>query len=487
MIIVCKIRHQVILGVVVLFVGIMPSVTGAQMASRSSLSSSSSSSSFAEIKSEKMRHVIESISSEKSYSSRDSIIASFWKELETDGSPIVERIDSDNSTKFYNVTFVWRGDSTYNPHMWWPIRDEGPKDTEFVHVPDTDIWYKTVTLPAGARISYQIVPNTLVVDGKAVRRKMLTDAKGDPLNKNRWMDSSRIKEGSYYSTVELPGATPQPYVRTDSSVFVGQLTTHNYKSKAWKNTRRITVYAPHGYESAKSDSRMNRDDSVDVKKYPVLVLFDEDFYIYRAGIKTIMDNMIAARVIPPMIVVLIANPSAASRAAELTCNPDFTEGLAKEFMPWVRDNYPITDDPDKTLIGGASYGGLAGAYAALKYPAVFGKVLSQSGSFWWSPTRNIHTPELYNEFSESEWLIKEYVKSPKKPIEFYLDAGIFEISLTNDGGGILDTNRHMRDVLQAKGYKVTHKEFIGGHDFFSWRGTLSDGLIVLLGVDSGLK
>ena len=37
------------------------------------------------------------------------------------------------------------------------------------------------------------------------------------------------------------------------------------------------------------------------------------------------------------------------------------------------------------------------------------------------------------------------------------------------------------DILLGKGYPVHYEEFNGGHDYLSWRGTLAEGIILLLG------
>lgn len=67
------------------------------------------------------------------------------------------------------------------------------------------------------------------------------------------------------------------------------------------------------------------------------------------------------------------------------------------------------------------------------------------------------------------------------PLRLYLDAGSFEYDSNGTGGGILETSRNMRDVLLAKGYEVHYRQFVGGHDYLSWRGIFADGLMDLIG------
>ena len=83
--------------------------------------------------------------------------------------------------------------------------------------------------------------------------------------------------------------------------------------------------------------------------------------------------------------------------------------------------------------------------------------------------------------TETGWLAKEFLRSPTLPIRFYLTAGTFEVDQVGTGGMVLETSRHMRDVLLAKGYEVHYQQFVGDHDPFSWRGMLADGLIELIG------
>jgi enterochelin esterase family protein len=195
-----------------------------------------------------------------------------------------------------------------------------------------------------------------------------------------------------------------------------------------------------------------------------------------------LDNLISEKRVPPVVGLFIDHPPGL-RNPELACNLKFLDSLNTEMIPWVRDHYNATKDPKRTLVGGLSFGGLSAACAALHHPETFGNVLAQSGGFSWIPPRTgedlIARLRTYDPDDEPNWLTRQFIASPRLPIRFYITAGKDEFDAL--GGGILITSRQLRDVLVAKGYEVHYDEFYGGHDFLSWRGSLADGLIALLG------
>ena len=231
-----------------------------------------------------------------------------------------------------------------------------------------------------------------------------------------------------------------------------------------KNERQVSVYTPAGYHAN--------------GRYALMVLFDEGAYLTNVPTPTILDNLIAAGKIPPTVAVLVANPGQ-TRTKELTPNPQFAEFLAKELVPWVHAHYTVTNDPRLTVVGGSSFGGIAAVYAGLRHSEIFGNVLCQSGSFWWAPDHADFAD--FDATTETGWLAKEFIKSPKLKLKFWMDAGVFEVDMTGTGGAILEPSRHMRDVLLAKGYDVSYHQYASGHDYLNWRGTLGEGLIALIG------
>jgi enterochelin esterase family protein len=94
-------------------------------------------------------------------------------------------------------------------------------------------------------------------------------------------------------------------------------------------------------------------------------------YTHVMATPTILDNLLAERRIPPLVAVLLES---ADRGRELACSPAWLACLTQEVVPWVRQTFGTTVDPRQTIVGGASLGGLAAAYAGLHHPELFGNI-----------------------------------------------------------------------------------------------------------------
>ena len=261
-------------------------------------------------------------------------------------------------------------------------------------------------------------------------------------------DGTTVESG----VLELPDAPAQPWNAARANVPHGQLTELAVAghSKSW-------VYAPPGYDAKRS--------------YPLLVCFDGDGYISNDEVPgpTILDNLIADRRIPPMLAVFVGQSPPPARTPELANNPAFLAYVADQLLPAVRARWNATADPRQTVVCGASAGGLASAFFALRRPDVFGNVISQSAALW----------------HDDEWLTKQYAASPRLAVRFVVQVGVLERWATpNNGPSMLDTNRRLRAVLEHKGYELHYQEIASGHDPASWRGGLADGLIALFGISS---
>ena len=407
---------------------------------------------------------------------------SFWKEVAAEGTPLTEPFGSDG--KYQLVTFLWRSKyDTRNVLVIGSFLGVGPAANYSMHqIPNSDVWYLTLKLPSGGRFTYQISPNDpMTFDGPRAAQRSAT-RQADPLS--RHPDSACPPDTSKFncsSVAQLPGATPQPWRVVIPGIAEGRVEKHTIKSAIQKLDRPFSVYTPANY---KADGPPNA----------LLILFDgEDLSDDQYQVRT-LNNLIAASKIPSTVAVFVENVPR-RRLVDLVANREFADFMAKELVPWIRSHYNVTKDPKQTVLSGYSAGGLAGPFVALRHPEVFGNVLSQSGAFWWSFEHNggvcgSRCPETggrggdgsRDATTEGNFLVKEFLASPKLPIRFYLSAGTFEFDRNGGGGEILEGTRHLRDVLLARGYQVHYHQFVGGHDGLSWRGGLADGLITLLGV-----
>jgi len=402
----------------------------------------------------------------KQAASGNANIETFWKQVAAEGTPLVEFIEKDPQHQL--VTFLWRGTpETRNVLLNASLQVGGRHPLDFVmhQIPLTDVWYLTVRLPSGARFTYGLsVNDPLIFSGPQPERFATTQA--DPLNPHRWGCAPDATRYDCQSMAEIRGAVPQPWIVKNSDVSTGIIEKSTIHSELLKNEHELSIYLPAGYKA-------------NAAPYDLVVIFDASAYLTKVPTPVILDNLIAASKIPPTVAVLIANPTQESRNKELLPNPEFADFLAKELLPWIHAHYNVTNDPGKTVIAGSSLGGLAAVYAGYKRPEAFTNVLCQSGSFWWAPDHSAAIADGVT--TETGWMAKQFLASPKLPLRFYLDAGAFEFDSNGTGGSILETSRDMRNVLMAKGYEIHYQQFVGGHDYLSWRGTFADGLIDLIG------
>ncbi|MGA5817505.1 alpha/beta hydrolase-fold protein [Kitasatospora sp. NPDC094028] len=302
-------------------------------------------------------------------------------------------------------------------------------------------WSITYRLRADHRVSCQLHPFRGPVPGtsRADWLRVLDHAVPGPGD-----DLLPARDGRHPSSVlSLPDAPAQPYVRRRAGVTRGRTTAHEPAG------RRVDVHLPSGEGPLEA----------------VAVLLDGEMWGEVLSVGDTLDNLAADGALPRTAALLV-HTMGPGRPDDLSCNPDFVDLLADRLLPWARREFGTPLDPSRTVIAGQSAGGLTAAFAAFRRPDRFGNALSQSGSFWW--------PDGTEFDAGSEWLTRQFAGGERREARFYLEVGLQEWML-------LAQNRHLRDVLLARGYDVEYREFNGGHDYACWRGGLADGLAHLLG------
>lgn len=382
-------------------------------------------------------------------------LTAFWEDLKGK-APLVEPVNGDEQNLW--VTFVWRGNGeTKTVLLYGGMPWEGNQYKKpLQRLLDTDLWYRTEKLPRDSRFTYLFTVNLVEpkITDKDYESKFVKQTRRDSLNPRPYISPPNA------SIVELPGAPAQPWVKRLPGVPAGEVKRDTMKSDILKEERAFGIYTPPGYDPAG-------------KPPGLLVLFDGEYAPLALLSSDTLDNLIVKGKIPPVLTVLVHGGK--TRNQDLACSADFADFLARELLPWVGGHYTVSADPKQTVIGGWSLGGSMAVYCAMRYPEVFGNVLSLSGSFWFYEGWKFMEPQSP---LKSGWLAEQFAAKPRLALRFYLEVGRFE-----QGGGVnmVLENRRMRDVLVAKGYPVSYSEYNGGHDAICWRGSLADGLIALLG------
>lgn len=373
--------------------------------------------------------------------------------LEKNGTPLIEKIegDADNSL----VTFIYTSNEPIENVLFsssFSFCLHNLEENKLEQIKDTNLWYITYKLRNDIRFSYYFLPNDSF---KVDCEKRWDNMTWDKFNGSKLVHEGETEEDNIITSFFImPNSEEDFWTKERINVPKGNLQEYKFESKNFKESRKIYCYTPYGYNE-------------EGEPYGFIVLTDANQYIKKLSAIQVLDNLIADKKVPPVVAILI--DSTETRYEELTCNDIFCNTIVDELIPWVRQNFNVSTNPQQAVIGGASLGGLAASYLGLKHPEVFGNVLSQSGSYWYEP-------ENYKADENECWMSSQFKVIDKLPLKFYLNSGILE------DDSISKTNVDLRDTLIGKGYHVDFEIFKSGHDGLYWGETFALGLISLIGL-----
>lgn len=391
----------------------------------------------------------------------------FWNTIEARHTPLIETIPGDD--KHVLATFLWRG----NPDTRDVVLMAQLNGIEMIHDPDshllrlddTDVWYRTHRLPVDAEFSYMFSinpPDEYAIGYAATAQKSLqATLVADPLNPLQY----RILTGPVQSIARMPGVPENHWTSNIDESALRQYVIHSALLTKAKD-RKLWVFSTPGH-------RRNSN---------LLIVLDADIYMHAVPTPEIINALYLAGKIGPTVTLFVGEGDDDTWLEDHYFSDAYVRFLAEEVVPWAQKQFNVTADRERTVIAGDSIEGMTGAFAALRRPDVFGKVISQSGSFW------INNRDA--DGGEPEWLTRQFAKNKPLDLFFCLDVGQMEF-VRNDGDRIfspfipgetnlLASNRHLRDVLVAKGYRVRYTEVYADHEPLHWKRTLPDLLIATL-------
>ena len=185
---------------------------------------------------------------------------------------------------------------------------------------------------------------------------------------------------------EVAGYNPDSYPET--GVAAGKLSARKtLTSKLYPGMKaNYWIYANAGVDASREAPLMVWQDGE-------TIVGEQD--LLRLRLQTVSDNLVAKKLIPPMVHVLIApgfSSTQALRSVEYDTVSDlYGKYLLEEILPEVQKTYKLRADAYSRAIAGASSGAICAFNVAWYFPQQFSRVLSHIGSYaaiQWHPELN---------------------------------------------------------------------------------------------------
>ena len=201
---------------------------------------------------------------------------------------------------------------------------------------------------------------------------------------------------------------------------------------------------------------------------PFMVVQDGHSYVKR--MVNIMDNMIAAKRLPAMVLILADSGGSDAQGSERGLEYDavsevYSNWVEQELLPAVTQRYGVTftSNPEGRATMGGSSGAACAWTMAWFHPERYHKVLSYSGTF----VNQAWPPDPKTPRGAWEYHANLIPKAAKKPIRIWMEVGEKDNRFDNPEETWHNwplANNRMADVLKKKGYDYRYVFAMGaGH------------------------
>jgi enterochelin esterase family protein len=247
----------------------------------------------------------------------------------------------------------------------------------------------------------------------------------------------------------------------------GAVASVTYYSTVLKRFRRMHVYTPPGYDLGQG-------------KFPVFYLLhgasDSDASwstVGRAGF--ILDNLIAAKKVKPMLVVMPAGHTSQTMGGRGAGGgrgaPDeFVQEFVTDIMPYAESHYRILADRAHRAIAGLSMGGSQTLNIAIPHLDKFAYIgVYSSGLIGMLGGRRgaDAAPAPAAPTWEQQHLAELDNAAAKKGLKLlWFSTGVDD--------GLITTTRATVDMLKKHGFEPVFKESPGAHTWINWRNYLNE-------------
>jgi enterochelin esterase family protein len=205
------------------------------------------------------------------------------------------------------------------------------------------------------------------------------------------------------------------------------------------------------------------------ERVPLLVVHDGPEYARYSSLLTMLERHSSAGALPRMRAALLAP---VDRNQTYSASAAYARALAHDILPALGQLAPIPHGRGMRVGMGASLGALAMLHAHRLYPAAFGALYLQSGSYFMR-RHDVHESS-FPRFARITRYVSRVLSADEwsHPIPVALTCGSAEENLTN--------NRAVESALAHQGYDVTFYENPDAHNWVAWRDAFDPSLVELL-------